>query len=158
LTTVPITLAWMGDGAHRMEVAHVERRGRELVAVGTQLGAVYELHYRIEPDLLRLELVGQRSLEVSLDGADFFDLGWSLLFNSLPVIRDGLLGSGPARDYVMQWVDVPSLEVTKSEQRYEPLGNGLIRFRSGNFSADIQFDENEFVVDYPGIARRASEE
>ena len=158
MTTVPTTLTWMGDGAHRMEVAHVERRGRELVAVGTQLGAVYELRYRLEPDWLRLELVGQRSLEVSLDDADFFDLGWSPLFNSLPVIRDGLMASGPARDYVMQWVDVPSLEVTKSDQRYEPLGNGLIRFRSGNFTADIQFDENEFVVDYPGIARRASEE
>jgi hypothetical protein len=66
--------------------------------------------------------------------------------------------SGPARDCVMQWVDVPSLEVTKAEQRYEPLGNGLIRFRSGSFSAEIQFDENEFVVDYPGVARRAGEE
>jgi hypothetical protein len=148
----------MGDGAHRMEVAHVERRARELVAAGTQLGAVYELRYRMEPNWLRLELVGHRSLEVSLDDADFFDLGWSPLFNSLPVIRDGLLESGPARDYVMQWVDVPSLEVTKSEQRYEPLGDGLIRFRAGSFTADIQFDENEFVVDYPGIARRAGEE
>ena len=53
---------------------------------------------------------------------------------------------------------VPSLEVTKSEQRYEPLGHGLIRFRSGSFTADIQFDEHEFVVGYPGIARRAGEE
>ena len=48
-----------------MEVAHVERHGRELVAIGTQLGAVYELRYRLEPDQLRLELVGHRSLEVS---------------------------------------------------------------------------------------------
>ena len=155
MTAVPITLSWVGDGAHRMEVAHVERRGRDLVAFGTQLGAVYELHYRLEPGLLRLELVGDRVLEVSLAGADFFDLGWSPLFNSLPVIRDGLLEAGPARDYVMQWVDVPSLEVTKSEQRYEPLGDRLIRFCSRSFTADIQFDANEFVVDYPGIARRA---
>lgn len=141
-----------------MEVAHVERHGRELVAIGTQLGAVYELRYRLQPDLLRLELVGHRSLEVSLGDADFFDLGWSPVFNSLPVVRDGLLESGPALDYVMQWVDVPSLEVTKSEQQYEPLGDGLIRFRSGSFTADIQFDTNGFVVDYPGIALRAGEE
>jgi len=59
-----------------MELAHAERHGGELTAVGTQLGAVYELRYRLEPELLRLELVGQRSLEVSLGGADFFDLGW----------------------------------------------------------------------------------
>jgi putative glycolipid-binding protein len=158
LVTVRVTLAWVGDGAPRMELAHAERHGTELTAVGTQLGAIYELRYRLEPGLLRLELVGQRSLEVALDDADFFDLGWSPLFNSLPVIRDGLLEPGPARDYVMRWVDVPSLEVTTSEQQYEPLGNGLVRFRSGSFTAEIRFDENEFVVDYPGIARRASRE
>jgi uncharacterized protein len=141
-----------------MEVAHAERRGRELTAVGTQLGAIYELHYRLEPEMLRLELVGHRSLEVPLDDADFFDLGWSPLFNSLPVMRDGLLAPGPARDYLMRWVDVPSLEITASEQQYEPLGNGLVRFRSGSFTAEIRFDENGFVVDYPGIARRAGEE
>jgi hypothetical protein len=138
-----------------MEVAHVERRGRELTAAGTQLGALYELRYRLEPGLLRLELVGHRSVEVPLEDADFFDLGFSPLFNSLPVIRHRLLESGGARDYLMRWVDVPSLEVIASEQRYEPLGDDLIRFRSGNFTADIRFDENDFVIDYPGIARRA---
>ena len=35
-------LAWIGDGAPRMEVAHVERHDDGLTAVGTQLGAVYE--------------------------------------------------------------------------------------------------------------------
>jgi Putative glycolipid-binding len=138
-----------------MEVAHVERHGRELTAVGTQLGAIYELRYQLEPEVLRLELVGQRSLEVPLDDADFFDLGWSPLFNSLPVMRDGLLEPGPPRDYVMRWVDVPSLEPSTSEQRYEPLGGGRVRFRSGSFTADIRFDEDAFVVDYPGIAQRA---
>jgi len=149
-----ITLAWVGDGAPRMEVAHVELDGKEMRAVGTQLGAVYELRYRLERDLLRLELVGDRSVDVSLGDADFFDLGWSPLFNSLPVIRDRLLATDRARDYVMRWIDVPSLDVIRSEQRYEPLGNGLVRFRAGNFTADIQFDEHAFVVDYPGIGRR----
>jgi hypothetical protein len=116
----------------------------------------YELRYRLERNRLRLELVGHRSLEVPLEDADFFDLGWSPLFNALPVIRDRLLEPGPAREYVMRWVDVPSLEVTRSEQRYEPLENGLVRFSSGSFAADIQFDEDGFVVDYPGIARRAA--
>ena len=150
-----ITLAWIGDGAARMEVAHVEREGRELTAIGTQLGASYELRYRLERDVLRVELVGHRALDVPLDGADFFDLGWSPLFNSLPVIRDRLLKPGPARDYVMRWVDVASLEVSESQQRYEPLGDLLIRFRTDGFTADIEFDEDAFVVDYPGIARRA---
>jgi hypothetical protein len=151
---MPITLAWMGQQAPRLEVAHVQRRGKRLTAVGTQLGAVYELHYRLASTRLSLEVVGRRSLEVDLTDADFFDLGWSPLFNSLPVIRDGLLEQGPLRSYVMRWVDVPSLEIHMSEQVYEPMGEGLVRFRAGTFTADIQFDEAGLVVDYPGIATR----
>jgi hypothetical protein len=139
-----------------MEVAHVERRARDFTAIGTQLGSVYELRYRLEPTTLAVDLVGTRSLELKLKDADFFDLGWSPLFNSLPVIRDGLLQTGPPRDYVMCWVAVPSLQVTRSEQRYEPLGNGKVRFTAGEFGAEIRFDEAGFVLDYPGIARRAS--
>jgi uncharacterized protein len=147
-------LAWTGDGAPRMEVARVERRGGELSAEGTQLGAVYELRYRLERDRLALELVGERSVELALGDADFFDLGYSPLFNSLPVIRDGLLRRGPPRAYVMSWVDVPSLEVSRSEQRYEPLGGGSVRFMAGDFTAEIRFDEDGFVLAYPGIGTR----
>jgi hypothetical protein len=137
-----------------MEVAHVNLGQREIAAEGTQLGAVYELRYRLEPGRLRLEVVGERSLDLGLDGADFFDLGFSPLFNSLPVMRDQLLGTGAPRDYVMRWVEVPSLEVHRSEQRYEPLGDGLVRFRSGAFTADISFDASGLVLAYPGLATR----
>jgi hypothetical protein len=137
-----------------MEVAHVELRESDFRAVGTQLGPTYELRYRLEPSRLCLEIIGQSSLEVELEDADFFDLGWSPLFNSLPVIRDKLLESGPPRRYQMRWVDVPSLAVHESEQRYEPLGNAQVRFSAGDFSADIRFDESGFVLEYPGIAMR----
>ncbi len=149
-----LTLAWMGDGAPRMEVAHVEQADREITAVGTQLGALYELRYRLEARTLSLEVVGGRSLEVELGDADFFDLGFSPLFNSLPVMRDGLLHAGPPRDYLMRWVDVPSLEVSRSDQRYEPLGAGVVRFSAGEFTADVHFDEAGFVTSYPGIGTR----
>ena len=151
-----LTLAWVGDGAARMEVAHVDRDGSRITATGTQLGPAYELRYRLRPSSLSLEVIGERSLELDLDGADFFDLGWSPLFNSLPVIRDGLLAPGPPRNYVMRWVEVPSLAVTLSEQRYEPVGNGVVRFSSGSFTADIEFDEAGFVINYPGIGARVS--
>lgn len=137
-----------------MEVVRLERCGLDIVAEGTQLGGLYELRYRLEPGVLALELVGERSIEIELGSADFFDLGYSPLFNSLPVIRDGLLEAGPARSYVMRWIDVPTLEARQSEQVYEPLGNGLVRFRAESFTADIQFDGAGFVVDYPGLARR----
>jgi hypothetical protein len=138
-----------------MEVARVELRHGELVAEGTQLGATYELRYRLRPSTLTVDLVGERSLELELDGADFFDLGLSPLFNSLPVLRDGLLTSDSARTYEMRWVDVPSLQVERSEQRYEPLGDNVVRFVAGTFMAEIAFDDAGFVVDYPGLARRA---
>jgi hypothetical protein len=54
----------------------------------------------------------------------------------------------------MRWVDVPSLEVHRSAQNNEPLGGGLVRFRSGGFAADIRFDETGLVLAYPGIAKR----
>jgi hypothetical protein len=151
---MPIRLAWFGDGAPRMEVAHVEQTEPEFLASGTQLGVVYELRYQLEKEVLRVEMVGERMLEVELGGADFFDLGWSPLFNSLPVLRDRLLEAGSPRDYLMRWVDVPSLEVSLSEQRYEPLGNGVVRFRAGDFASDLVFDGEGFVVNYPGIGTR----
>jgi hypothetical protein len=145
---------WLGDGAPRIEIAYIERTVPDLAASGTQIGVTYELRYRLEPAALHLEVVGEQTLDLELDGADFFDLGWSPLFNSLPVLRDGLLEPGPPRDYVMRWVDVPSLAIRLSEQRYEPLGGGVVRFRAGEFVSDITFDHEGFVVDYPGVGAR----
>jgi uncharacterized protein len=138
-----------------MEVAHITATAPHLIASGTQLGVTYELRYRLEPETLVLELVGERRLELGLEGAEFFDLGFSPLFNSLPVLRDGVLEAGPPRDYRMRWIDVPSLRVSESEQRYEPLGHGVVRFSAADFSSEIRFDEAGFVVSYPGIAVRA---
>jgi uncharacterized protein len=107
---MPTDLAWLADSAPRMEVAHVEQTAPDFIASGTQLGVTYELRYRLEPGALHLELVGERTFDLGLDGADFFDLGWSPLFNSLPVIRDGLLEAGPPRDYLMRGVEVPRLK------------------------------------------------
>jgi hypothetical protein len=56
----------------------------------------------------------------------------------------------------MAFVDVPELDVSKSQQRYVPLEPGVVRFRSGSFSADLVFDDHGIVVDYPGLARRVS--
>jgi hypothetical protein len=137
-----------------MEVARVDVDDGALRASGTQLGVAYELRYELAPELLRLELVSARKLEVPLDGLDFFDLGSSPLFNSLPVLRDRLLDGGEARDYVMRWVSVPELEVDESPQRYEPLGDGIVRFSSGSFVADIRFDDDGFVNRYEGLAER----
>jgi hypothetical protein len=150
------TLVWRGLDIPLMEVARAETADRELTAVGTQLGVAYELRYRLEPQRLHLELVGESELEldVGLDGCDFFDLGYSPLFNSLPVRRDGLLADGPAREYVMRWVRVPELEASDLRQRYEPLGGRVVRYSSDSFTAEIEFDDDGFVTRYPGLAER----
>jgi hypothetical protein len=99
-----------------------------------------------------VQVVAGPSVDLGLDGTDFFDLGYSPLFNSLPVLA-GL--EGPS-DFVMTWVDVPSLEVSRSEQRYEPLGGRVVRYSEGSFVADIELDGEGFVVRYPGLAERVS--
>jgi hypothetical protein len=142
------TVVWKGLDAPRMEIARVERDGPAVTASGSQIGVAYELRYELDGDRLRVEVVGEREATVSLDGCDFFDLGLSPLFNSLPVWRDGLLEAGPARDYVMRWVSVPELEVDESRQRYEPLGGGSVRFSEGSFVAELEFDGDGLVTRY----------
>jgi uncharacterized protein len=150
------TVTWRGLDEPRMELARVQLDETVMRASGTQIGVGYELHYELEPDLLRLEIVGDRSVEVSLDGADFFDLGNSPLFNSLPVLRDGLLGGGASHDYSMRWVSVPELEVSEQRQRYEPLPDNVVRFTSGDFVAEIRFGEDGLVDFYPDLAERVA--
>ena len=150
------TLGWRGLDASRLELAWAERAGDDLRARGTQLGTepqLYELHYELVGGVLRVRVDG-RSVELGLEGADFFDLAASPLFNSLPIIRYDLHRGGEPRDFVMTWVSVPELEVSRSEQRYEPLAPGLVRFRSGSFTAELELDDDGFVLRYPGLAER----
>ena len=62
----------------------------------------------------------------------------------------------------MAWVSVPDLSVHRSPQRYTFLrglddGRSVVRFESvasDGFKADITYDTDGLVVDYPGIATR----
>jgi hypothetical protein len=148
------TLVWRRLDEPGMEVAHIDSLSS---ASGVQIGRTYELRWVLNDDRLDLGLVGERRLHVELDGMDFFDVFASPFFNSLPVARDGLLKAGPPHDYVMAFVEVPELAVVRSEQRYEPLGNRVVRYRSGTFSADITFDEDGFVTRYEGFLERVSD-
>jgi uncharacterized protein len=148
------TLIWTGEDEPRMEIARVEVDGADVRAEGTQIGIAYELRYRLAPGRLELGVVGGASASLGLDGADFFDLAFSPLLNTLPVLHDALHHGGLPRDYVMAFVDVPSLEVSRQDQRYEPFSEGLVRFRTGDFTAMLELDDDGFVVRYPGLAVR----
>ncbi len=96
----------------------------------------------------------------ALAGALDCDLGLSPLTNSMPVLRHRLhVGGGPV-DFLMAWVSVPDLAVHPSRQRYtfvrrEPTAR-VVRYESldGTFVAEVSFDDEGVVLDYPGIARR----
>ena len=94
----------------------------------------------------------------SFAGALDCDLGLSPLTNTMPVLRHRLLAGGDPVDFLMAWVSVPDLAVHANVQRYtflRPAGQGaVINYSSGTFSADVTFDADGLVVDYPGLATR----
>lgn len=147
------TLVWRRLDKSGMEIAHVESLDD---ASGTQIGVAYELRWRLAGLRLELEIVGGREATVELEDADFFDVFASPFFNSLPVVRDGLLEAGPPRDYVMCFVRVPELTAAPSRQRYTPRGNRVVGYSSGSFAADIEFDADGFVTLYHGFLERVS--
>jgi hypothetical protein len=82
------------------------------------------------------------------------DLYNSPLTNTLPIRRLGLVRAGPgtARTITAAWVLLPSLAVVPLEQSYAVLDAGRIRYSSGNFTADLDVDDDGFVRRYPGLA------
>lgn len=96
-----------------------------------------------------------------LDGALDCDLGLCPLTNTMPVLRHDLHrrpDAGPHR-FLMAWVSVPDLAVSANRQTYTPLapaagggGGARVRYASGDFHSDIEFDEQGLVLDYPGLA------
>jgi hypothetical protein len=98
----------------------------------------------------------------ALAGALDVDLGLSPLLNTPPVLRHSLARQGGSADFVMAWISVPDLSVYRSPQRYTFLRTidderSLVRFESlaeDGFRADITYDAEGLVLDYPGIGTR----
>jgi hypothetical protein len=170
-------IAWRGLDEWRAEACTIDRGDHGLQAVGVQIGADYRLEYGLEtdPELFTRTLVltvqdeaDKRGVVLerseagawTADGAPLdhvkgaldCDVAFSPLTNYMPAAR---LGAEPA-DHVMAWVDVPSLEVLRSGQRYEPLDGRRVRFvgLEDGFTAELELDEDGFVTHYPGLAER----
>lgn len=85
------------------------------------------------------------------------DLGLSPLTNSMPVLRHGLFSAGRSMEFVRAWISVPDLGVRISGQRYTFVraegDDYIVRYEAldSDFSADITFDQEGLVADYPGI-------
>ena len=88
------------------------------------------------------------------------DLGACPLTNTMPVLRHGLLERDGDHRLVMAFVEVPSLRVVRSDQRYTRLRDDdagpVITYRSGSFRSDLTFDRDGFVIDYPQLGQRVA--
>lgn len=171
-------LVWNGTPEWRAEVSEVVLSDSGLAATGAQLGAApepYRAAYELEvrgnwiTRRIRVEVAGVGSLELrhdgkgtwagvpnssDLEGALDCDLAFSPLTNTMPIRRHRLHEQPGAVDFAMAWVSLPDLQVHRSEQRYEHLAPGRVRYSSGDFTADLEVDEDGLVVTYPGLARR----
>ncbi|MFE6861061.1 putative glycolipid-binding domain-containing protein [Nocardia sp. NPDC057668] len=145
------TFVWQGIDEPRMEIVRVESPDR---ARGTLIGLVYELRWELDGSELIVD-IGAGPVRHTLGEADFFDLQHSAYFNSLPVLHDHLLSNAaPPRDYTMRFVSVPRLSSELTAQRYEPRGDDVVGFASGDYHAEIEFDRDGFVVTYQDYIRR----
>jgi len=91
-----------------------------------------------------------------LSGAIDVDITATPFTNTLPIWRLGL-AVGESADIVTAYIAVPELTVTADPQRYTRLDERSYRFesRDSDFQRDITVDDAGFVVDYPGLFRRA---
>ena len=177
-------LVWRGVEEWLAEHAQVDLGEDGVLATGVQLGVEpepYLLEYRLDAPsdwiTRRLEVeasgAGWRrwlSLEhdghgrwaangervPDLDGALDCDLAFSPLTNLMPVRRSALHERAGREDLVMAWVSVPNLRLHASPQRYEHVRPGVVRYVAldGDFTAELELDEDGLVVRYPRLAER----
>ena len=183
--TAPRMFVWSIDETAGFDTAWATIDGSRLEADGRAAGLLprpYWIEYRLETD----DAFATRSLEVrsrwmdgsaqrdlrraagrwtvdgeprpDLDAALDCDLAACPLTNTMPVLRHGLqIGPGD-HSFVMAFVEVPSLRVVVSVQRYTHLrttaDGAVVRYRSGSFQSDLEIDADGFVVAYPQLGRR----
>jgi hypothetical protein len=87
------------------------------------------------------------------------DIQNSPLTNTMPIRRHGFQDGGEG-DFVMAFVLTPTLRVEASPQRYEHVRSSapgsVVRYlsRDGDFTAELELDEEGLLEFYPRLARR----
>ena len=93
----------------------------------------------------------------ALDGCLDVDLSLTPSTNTLPIRRLGLK-LGEAAEISVAYVQAPELKLRPRRQIYTRLADRLWRFHAPDidFTADIAVDADGFVIEYPGLCRRAA--
>lgn len=179
-------LIWSIHETAGFDTAWASVSGGRLTAEGRAAGlrpSPYWVSYRLETDddfVHRRMTVearwagGSASLDLrredgrwTVDGDERPDLADALdcdlaacpMTNTMPILRHGLHRGAGANELLMAFIQVPSLRVVPSRQRYEQLrltdeAEAIVRYSSGSFSSDLRIDEDGFVVDYPKLGHR----
>lgn len=105
----------------------------------------------------KVELSSAGGDMAQIAGALDCDIALSLLTNTMPVLRHGLLKKGGPLEFLMAWVSVPDLHVYPSGQIYTFIHKddeqSIVRYESTSrdFIADLSFDKDGFCIRYPGL-------
>jgi hypothetical protein len=179
---------WDGPGLEHLRL-RVGEDGAEAdgVVVGEEDGTYFRAHYVVRCDagwrtreLIVDPLAGRDPIHLRSDGEGRWqdasgatlpelrgcidvDLSATPFTNTLPIRRLGL-AEGESSEIAVVYVNVPTMELGHSGQRYTRLergaGGGLYRYEDEGlfrgFTADLLVDGDGLVLDYPGIFRRIS--
>lgn len=185
--TKPTILIWSVDETAGFDTARASVEGRRLTAEGRSAGLLPEpcwIDYRLETGdefVTRRLVVDTRGeaavahLDLRRDGdrwtvngearpdlADALDcdLAACPLTNTMPILRHDLHRGPGDHSFLMAFVEIPSLRVVSSRQRYTHLrasdDGAIVRYSSGSFQSDLEIDSDGFVVTYPQLGRRLS--
>jgi uncharacterized protein len=180
-------LAWQVDETAGFDTAWAQIDGRRLTAEGRSAGQLpmpFWMTYRLETgeDFITTRVVaetrwvdGTASLDLRRDADGAWtvngeprpdlataldcDIGMCPLTNTMPVLRHDLLRVPSDHEFLMAFIEVPSLRVVPSRQRYTHVHAGdpsgaVVKYRSGSFESDLVFDADGFVLEYPQLGRR----
>ena len=155
----------------------------ESVVLRLQEGKPFQLSYRILVDPawrvreieVSLQSGANRQIKLSADGAGNWtdavtgnslpefsgcleiDISATPFTNTLPVRRNNLK-IGESVNISVVYFLIPEMIVRRSEQRYTALETDFYRFEENGlftgFSADLRFDKDGLVIDYPNLFRR----
>ena len=173
-----------GEGLERFELS---REGDRWILSGTILAmddhgpaeARYEVvcdeEWRTERTEVTLrDSTGERNLQLTAERGRWYrdgheetavrgcvdvDLEWSPSTNTIPIRRLGLsvgAGSGPLG---MAWIRFPGLTIEPLSQTYHHSSERRYRYtsRGGEFTAELEVDDEGVVLDYGGLWRRVEE-
>lgn len=172
-------IVWIGVHGVSVDHCRVDARSAEGLVIAVQDKPI-RARYLIEWDeawrvrRVRVELEGDRGVDLVSDGKGSWrtaegeeikglsgcvdvDLSITPFTNTLPVRRLALRPLESA-DLQVAYVDVASLRVGVAKQRYTCLvrrdDGTMHRYESGTFSADVVFDGDGLVVEYPHVWTR----